>query len=489
MPEKPIIDEKEVRLERLEKIKKSGRNPYPSKFDKKIGLAEAKAAKDGAKIQTAGRIMSIRTMGKIAFAHLEDFSGKLQIVIKDDEVGPAEFKFFVDHFDLGDFIGVSGEKFITQKGEPSILVKKMEMLAKALLPLPDKWSGLKDKEIRYRQRYLDLIVNPEVRAVFVLRSKIIDVIRTYLKADGFLEVETPALQPIYGGASATPFTTHLNALDIDLFLAISPELYLKRLVVGGFEKVFTIGKNFRNEGIDKFHNPEFTMMEFYLAYADYEKLMAMTEELLAKIFKELGIGDKFEYQGEQLDFSKIKKIKFRDLILAKTGIDIEKENDFEKLKKAIQAKKIKEVDIKGANHYGALLDELYKRVVRPGIVQPIFLTDYPVEMIALAKRSEVSPRFINTFQLIVCGSELIKAYDELNDPVDQENRLKEQATLLHSGDSEAMPMDEDFLNALKHGMPPTAGYGLGIDRLVMILANQPSVRDVILFPFMRPEDK
>ncbi len=484
----PYADEKAIRLKKLEAIKKAGLNPYPNKFDKKQSLAEAKNAKEGTKIQTAGRLMSSRTMGKIAFCHLQDVSGQMQIVLNANEIPEKDFEFFFDHFDVGDFIGVAGERFATKKGEPSILVAKYELLAKSLLPLPEKWHGLEDKEIRYRQRYLDLIANPEVKEIFIKRSQIIDTLRGFLKDKNFIEVETPNLQAIYGGASARPFSTHLNALDIDLFLSISPELYLKRLVVGGLDKVFTIGKNFRNEGIDKFHNPEFTMLEFYWAYANYEMLMDLTEELIKRLIKALGLKTIVEYQGKKLDFKMpIQRIRFAELIKKETGIDLEKIGDFESLKKAIKDKNLKEVNIKDAKDYGALVDELYKRVVRPSIIQPVFLTHYPVEMIALAKRNEKNPRFINSFQLIVDGAEIVKAYDELNDPLDQEERLKEQARLLQAGASEAMPMDEDFITALKTGMPPTAGYGLGIDRLVMLLTDQPSIRDVILFPFMKPE--
>ena len=314
MAEKSIIDEYQARLDKLENIKKSGANPFPNQFEKKQTLVEAKKQKKGAKIKTAGRVMSIRVMGKIVFCHLEDSSGQLQIVLNTQELGQKDFDFFTAHFDVGDFLGVAGEIFTTKKGEISVLVKKYQLLAKALLPLPEKWHGLQDKEIRYRQRYLDLIANREVKQVFVQRSQIIEAIRKYLKEEQFIEVETPNLQAIYGGASATPFKTHLNALDIDLYLSISPELYLKRLIVGGLDKVFTISKNFRNEGIDKFHNPEFTMLEFYLAYANYEKLMTMTEELLKKIFKALGLKETITYQGQNLNFKNIPRVRFADLI-------------------------------------------------------------------------------------------------------------------------------------------------------------------------------
>lgn len=490
MAKKDNFDEKKQRQERLLAIKKAKINPYPNYFEKKFSLAEAKGKKEGTAVKTAGRLMSWRVMGKIAFGHLQDMSGRLQIVLSAKEVGADNFKFFSRHFDLGDFIGVEGKIFITQRGEISVLVKKYQILSKALSPLPEKWHGLKDKELRYRQRYLDLLINPEVREVFQKRAKIIDLVRAFLKDREFVEVETPNLQIIYGGASARPFVTHLNALDLKLYLSISPELYLKRLVVGGLEKVFTIGKNFRNEGIDKFHNPEFTMMEFYWAYANYENLMTLTEELINWLIKELKLPANLEYQGKKINLkTPIKRVKFNDLIKEKTGLDLDQASDFDSLKKAIKDKKIKEINLKGKLHYGSLVDELYKRLVRPSIIQPIFLTHYPAEMIALAKKNEENPRVINTFQLIIDGAEVVKAYDELNDPLEQESRLIEQAKLLKKGDAEAMPMDEDFINALKIGLPPTAGYGLGVDRLIMLLTNQPSIRDVILFPFMRPEDK
>ena len=487
----------ENRIKKIKELREKGINPYPHKFDVKNYSSElqtkykklAKGRKTKDKVVVAGRIMIKRDLGKIGFATLQDSKGRIQIVSQEGETPEKERDFFKKYADTGDFIGVSGNIIKTKAGELSVLIKKSEILSKAVLPLPDKWHGLQDKEERYRKRYLDLIMSPEVKKVFLKRQKIIDIIREFLKTRDFVEVETPALQIIYGGASATPFKTHLNALDIDLFLAISPELYLKRLVIGSFDKVFTIGKNFRNEGIDKAHNPEFTMLEFYYAYADYEMLMKITEEIIKTLLKNLNLKTIIDYQDKKLNFkTPIKRIKFNDLVKKETGIDIEKENDFEKLKRAIISKNIKEVDIKNCRHYGALLDELYKRVIRPKIIQPTFLTNYPAEMIALAKRNEKNPKILNTFQLIVDGAEIVKAYDELNDSIEQEKRLKEQAQLLKKGDNEAMPMDEDFINALKTGMPPTAGYGLGIDRLTMILTNSPSVRDVILFPFMKPEE-
>jgi len=489
--EEQIIKE---RIRKLDELRKLGIEPYPNKFDKSHnafelqekykGLGKGKSTKD--KVKISGRVMVIRDIGKLIFASLQDSSGKIQIQLQKSETSDKQIQFFKKFIDMGDFIGVVGKIIRTKRGELSVLVDKVELLSKSLLPLPEKWHGLVDKEERYRKRYLDLIMNPEIKEVFVKRAKIIECVREFLRKKDFLEVETPILQKVYGGASAKPFKTHLNALDMDLFLSISPELYLKRLIVGGYEKVFTICKNFRNEGIDRFHNPEFTMLEFYYAYQDYKGLMKMTEELINQLKKELGLKNQIEYQGKKINLkTPFKRVKFRELVLKKTGIDIKKADDYKKLRKEIEKKKIKEIDIRGCRHYGALLDELYKRVVRPSIIQPVFLTHYPVEMIALAKRNEKDKKLINTFQLIIDGAEIVKAYDELNDPIDQDKRLKEQAKLLRGGVEEAMPMDEDFVNALKVGMPPTAGYGLGIDRLTMLLTNQPSIRDVILFPFMK----
>ncbi len=483
------------RLRKLEELRKNNINPYPYYYKQKINASELHekykklkpAQKTKNKVSVAGRVINIRDMGNLIFLDLQD-DLRIQLQLQKSETKNSEINFLKKYIDSGDFIGAEGTIIKTKRGELTVLVKKIELLAKSILPLPEKWHGLQDKEERYRKRYLDLIANPEVKDVFIKREKIINEVRSFLKEKNFVEVETPALQSIYGGASARPFKTHLNALDIDLFLSISPELYLKRLIVGGFEKVFTISKNFRNEGIDAFHNPEFTMLEFYYAYENYETLMKMTEELFDRLKKSLKLKDEIEYQGKKINLkTPFKKIKFRDLLLKEVGIDINKTNTYEKLKYEIERKNIKNADIKDCKYYGALLDDLYKKVIRPGIIQPVFLTHYPVEMIALAKRNENDKTKINTFQLIINSSEIVKAYDELNDPTDQETRLLEQAKLLHEGEEAAMPMDSDFINALKHGMPPTAGYGLGIDRLTMLLTNSASIRDVILFPFMRPE--
>jgi lysyl-tRNA synthetase class 2 len=485
------------RLRKIEELRKLGINPYAYRFEKKENSADLQEkykklknderTKD--KARAAGRVLVIRDLGKLIFATLQDGSGKIQIQLQSDETPEKDLEFFKKYIDSGDFIGVEGTILRTKRGELTILAKKIELLTKSVLPLPEKWHGLQDKEERYRKRYLDLIMNPEVKEVFLKREKIIDELRSFLKEEGFVEVETPALQSVYGGASAKPFTTHLNALDIDLFLSISPELHLKRLIVGGFEKVFTICKNFRNEGIDAVHNPEFTMMEYYASYKNYEYHIDFAERFINRIKKKLGLGDTIEYQGKKISIkTPFKRIKFRDLLIKEIGIDIDKADNFKKLAEEIKKKNLKDIDISGCHHYGALLDEVYKRAIRPSIIQPVFLTHYPVEMIALAKRNDEDPRKINTVQLIIDGAEIVKAYDELNDPIDQENRLKEQAELLKKGDNEAMPMDDDFINALKVGMPPTAGYGMGIDRLVMLLTNSASIRDAILFPFMKPEN-
>lgn len=492
--EELIIQE---RLKKLHALKAEGINPYPQEFEVENYSQdlqdEHKSLKSGGKskkkVKIAGRLVSIRDFGKIAFGVLRDRKGTIQITLQVDETPDKKREFFKSFVDAGDIIGVEGTIWRTERGELSVVVKDITLLTKSLLPLPEKWHGLQDKEERYRKRYVDLIMNKDVKNVFLTREKIVSTVRDLLREKEFVEVETPVLQSLYGGASAAPFTTHLNALDIDLYLSISPELYLKRLVVGGIDRVFTICKNFRNEGIDHQHNPEFTMMEYYCAYKNYEFHMDFTEELFNKLKKNLNLSDSIEYRGNKISLkTPFKRVTFRDLIFKETSIDINKTNNFELLKKAVAEKKLKDVNLNECHHYGALLDELYKRVARPKILQPTFLTHYPVEMIALAKRNEKDPTKINSVQLIIDGAEVMKSYDELNDPLDQEERLKEQQQYLAGGDASAMPLDEDFITALKHGMPPTAGYGMGIDRLTMILTGQESLRDVILFPFMRPEN-
>lgn len=480
-----LIKERKEKLEELRTIT----NPYPQIFNQKNQIQEIidefnhfKAEEKSSKIFTiAGRIMLERSMGKAAFLNIQDQTNSLQLYLNQQETKNYDITKLLD---LGDIIGVEGYPFKTKKGELTLFVKELTILTKSLRPLPEKFHGIQDNEIKYRQRYLDLITNTESKETFIKRAQIIKIVRNYLDEQRFIEVETPNLQTTYGGASAQPFKTHMNALNMELFLSISPELFLKRLVVGGYERVYTICKNFRNEDIDTTHNPEFTMLEFYYAYANYEILMKMSEELISKLAKEIS----GSYKIKELNFKPpFKKITFRDLILKEANIDIEKHKDFESLKKEIIKKELKDIDLKKCSHYGNLMDELYKKVCRPKIIQPTFLTHYPVEMIALAKRNEKDPSKINSFQLIVEGAEIIKAYDELNDPLDQRQRLEEQQKLLKKGDTEAMPLDEDFLEALEIGMPPTAGFGMGIDRLTMMLTQKDSIKDVILFPFMKPK--
>jgi len=487
--EKQIIDE---RIKKIGALRDRGIDPYPQDFEKKNSCLEirekySKLKEEGTSkdvVVTAGRVMLKRSMGKIAFGTVHDDGGKIQVLVQDEKCMEL-FKLV----DAGDIIGVVGNPMKTKRGELSILAKEIRLLSKSVKPLPEKWHGLTDVEERYRKRYLDLIMNDDVREVFVLRSKIIQLLRDFLIGEGFMEVETPIVQGVYGGAYAKPFITHINALDIDAYLAVSPELYLKRLIVGGFEKIFTICKNFRNEGIDFAHNPEFTMMEYYVAYKNYEYHIDFIQRFFEKLKREIGLKDSIEYRGNKISLkTPFKRMTFRDLLLKEIAIDIDVDNSFEKFKSAIKKKNLK-VDISHCKHYGSLLDEVYKRLIRPNIIGPLILTHYPVEMIALAKRNKDDLSKINSVQLIIDGAELFKAYDELNDPIDQEERFNEQDKLKDIGDEEAMPKDKDFVNALMYGMPPTAGFGMGIDRLVMLLSGKDSIRDVIFFPFMKPEKK
>ncbi|MFA6423937.1 MAG: lysine--tRNA ligase [Candidatus Magasanikbacteria bacterium] len=481
------INEYETRLGRLKTIKESGIEPYPAKSEKGIPLATAKTMAVDEPIQTSGRLIAIRDMGKLCFSHLKDASGRMQLAISEKELGKEKYKFFVKNFDLGDFISVEGNIFVTHAGETSILVKNYTLLSKALLPLPEKFHGLSDIEQRYRKRYLDLLSNEDSMAIAKIRSNVVREIRNYFDGLGFFEVETPVLQTLYGGALAKPFVTHHNALDIDLFLRIAPELYLKRLIVGGFEKVYEIAKCFRNEGIDNNHNPEFTQIEFYWAYADYTKLMDLMEDLLPRLIKAAGKELKLNIGGQEIDFTgPYPRVSMRDLIKQYAKIDIEDYPDDESMyKKAIE---LKVEDVKPGTGRGKLIDEIYKVYARPNITNPIFMIDHPVELSPLAKKKTSDPRYVERFQLLcVGGNELCNAFSELNDPLDQEERFKEQARLEAAGDEESMPYDDDFITALKHGMPPTGGLGMGIDRLIKLLVDTDNLKEVILFPTMRPE--
>ncbi|MFH1077885.1 MAG: lysine--tRNA ligase [Patescibacteria group bacterium] len=492
----PVPNEADVRREKLRALEDAGIRPYPTATRRDVLCGDAIARFDEwsaaeKRVTLAGRLMTTRVHGGLIFADLVDASGKLQILVKQDVVGDASFELFRDRIDPGDIVEAQGTLFATKRGEKTLQVASWAILAKALLPLPEKWHGLSDQELRYRHRELDLIANPEVRETFRKRSQVIRSLRRALEDEGFEEVETPTLQAIPGGATARPFVTHHNALDTDLYLRIAPELFLKRLVVGGYEKVFEIGRQFRNEGMDWSHNPEFTSCEFYWAYQDAEGLMAFTETLLTRVIQEVN-GSLLVKNGEQtIDFTAPwPRITFRDAIKDASGIDIAgiaKKDLVSKMKKLGITIEDESADI------GKLFDELYKELIQVKQMEPAFITEYPIEMEPLAKRCEDDPRFVQRFQLLAAGRELLKAYSELNDPIDQLGRFEAQQALREAGDVEAQYIDMAFVESLEHGMPPTAGWGMGIDRFVALLSGERSLKDVILFPTMRstgiPEKK
>ncbi len=485
------LDERNMRLKRLESIKSAGINPYPEKFNKKQSLAEAKSAKEGAKIQTAGRIMTIRNMGKIAFCHLQDWSGKIQVVLKQDDLGQDKFKFFNDNFDMGDFIGVEGEIFTTQKGEISILAKDYQILGKALLPLPEKFHGLKDADTIYRQRYLDLLMNDNSKKRFQFRSDFVRALREFYWQEGFNEVETATFLHQATGATATPYKTHNNALDIDLVLRISLELPLKELIVGGMEKIFEIGKAFRNEGVDPSHLPEHTSVEHYCAYWNFEDNIRFTEKMFDYFFDKLGIDKKIEVENREgekkmVDFTTPwKRVDFIEMLKKDTGLDVMKYNDSKELLKDIKKKKIEFEDMEDMSLAG-LVDNLYKKVSRAKIVGPIVLYNYPKYLQPLARINDKNDRLVDQFQIVVNGWEMLKAYSELVDPIDQKERFDGQKQAKDKGEGEVMEGDDEFITALEHGAPPISGWGMGIDRVVAILTGQNNLRDVVLFPLLRP---
>jgi lysyl-tRNA synthetase class 2 len=477
--EEQIVGEREKKITEL---RKKGINPYPYSFEKKQNISECRKAKLKTKVKTAGRIMSKKEFGSLSFGTIRDDSGEIQIVIQSEKTPEKEMEFFKKYTDIGDFAGVEGEVIKTKTGEISILVKKIELLSKSIKPLPSQFHGLQDKEERYRKRYLDLIMNPQVKDVFLKREKIIDAIRELLKKKGFVEVDTPYLQSIYGGAEARPFKTHLNAMNIPLFLSISPELYLKRLVVGGMDKVFTISRNFRNEGIDKWHNPEFTMMEMYEAYADYNDMMDLFEEIYEYACKKVLGTTKIKVQGQTIDFkAPWKRVTMLNSIKQHSGIDAGKMSASE-LKKIIDKEKI---ETKG-NSWGYYVMALFEHYCEKKIIQPTFIIDHPHESTPLCKIKRGDDRLIERFEPFCLGTELGNAYSELNDPKKQKELLEKQQKELSAGNESANPYDEDFVNCLEYGLPPTGGAGLGIDRMLILLTGQESIRDVILFPFMKP---
>lgn len=482
-----LSDLERQRYIKLARIRERGIDPYPPRVQRSHTAAKAiqdfEAGKTEGEISLAGRLMSIRVMGKSTFAHIEDGSGRIQIYLREDDLGEEAYEYFRRDFDIGDFIGVTGHLFRTRTGEITLHVNDFKLLAKSLHPLPEKWHGLRDVEIRYRQRYLDLIANEEVRKIFVIRARIVSALRRFLDERGFLEVETPVLQPIYGGAAAKPFVTYHNALDQNLYLRISDELYLKRLIIGGYERVYEIGKDFRNEGVSHKHNPEFTQLEFYQAYADYNDVMAMAEEMISYVAQEVLGTTRITYQGNEIDLAPPwRRRDLRQAIKEESGIDYEDYPDAQSLYQAIRAIG-GNVEPKATR--GKLIDALIANYVEPKLIQPTFLIDYPVEISPLAKRKPGYPDTVERFEGFVGGMEICNAFTELNDPLDQEERFLAQGRAYEAGDEEAHQMDRDWLTALSYGMPPTGGFGLGIDRLTMLFTDQVSIREVILFPHMR----
>ncbi|WP_434510832.1 lysine--tRNA ligase [Desulfitobacterium sp. AusDCA] len=478
-----------IRLDKLEALRQQGIEPYADRYQRTHMaqvILDQFSDLEGQEVKVAGRMMSKRDQGKVIFTHIQDFSGKIQIYIRKDEVGEDWFE-MISKFDVGDIIGVQGKVFRTKRGEISIHAHDVKILSKAMRPLPEKFHGLTNVEMRYRQRYLDLMMNPDVKDVFVMRSKIIRAMREYLEGQNFLEVETPTLHTIPGGAAARPFITHHNTLDIDLYLRIALELPLKRLIVGGFDRVFEIGRNFRNEGISIKHNPEFTMMELYQAYANFEDIMELTENMISYIAQKVHGKYEIEYQEQVLNFATPwRRLPMLDGILEYAGVDFRQILTDEEARNAAEEKGIK---VEANASRGKIINEFFEEFVEPKLIQPTFVTGHPVEISPLAKRNAEHPEYTDRFEVFVFGRELGNAFSELNDPIDQRQRFEAQVAERAKGDDEAHMMDEDFVQALEYGLPPTGGLGIGIDRLVMLLTNSASIRDVILFPTMRPRDE
>ncbi len=480
------------RRQKLKEIRELGVEPYPHKYEPTHSTADIhkdfgdvqETPDETQMVRIAGRIMTKRDHGKSSFAHLQDGEGRIQIYVRRDKVG-AEPYIIYRRFDNGDIIGVEGTVFRTRTGELTVLADSIQLLSKSIRPLPEKWHGLQDKQTRYRQRYADLIMNPEVKDVFLKRTQIVQAIRDRLNAQNFIEVETPVLQPIYGGANARPFTTYHNTLEQSLYLRIANELYLKRLIVGGFERVYEFSRDFRNEGMDRDHNPEFTMLELYQAYADYHQIMELTETLIAETAKAIHGTTKVQYQEHELDFTPPwRRLSMVDAVREHSGIDPVPLSADALYKAAANAG----VDLAGDETKGEIIAELFDTFAESKLIQPTFILDYPIEVSPFAKKKPENPEFVERFECFIAGMEVTNAFSELNDPIDQRQRFLEQASNLEAGDDEAFMVDEDYLRALEYGMPPTGGLGIGIDRLTMLLTNQYSIRDVILFPQMRPEN-
>ena len=489
-----LNEQRQQRIKKLEQLRAAGVAPYGTRFEIKdragqlikLHAEKSKEILEEEKIGCtfAGRVVALRRFGKAGFAVLQDGADRLQVYLKKDLLTEQSYM-VTEQLDLGDWIGVTGILFRTKTNEFTVEVRELTFLSKALRPLPEKWHGLTDVETRYRQRYVDLIANPDVHSIFAIRSKIIAGIRSYLIERGFLEVETPMMHPIPGGAAAKPFVTHHNALGIDLYLRIAPELYLKRLIVGGFPRVFEINRNFRNEGISTIHNPEFTMLEFYVSYADYQDLIVLTEDMVSSLAQQLLGKTVIEYQGKEITLTPPwRRWSYHQSILEVNKLDPSVLQDREKAAAAAKSLGI-QIDPKATLFN--IVNEIFEETVEPNLIQPTFITDYPIEISPLARRKDSNPALTDRFELYIAGREIANAFSELNDPLDQRERFEGQAAQREAGDEEAHLVDEDFLRALEYGMPPTAGEGIGIDRLIMLFTNQASIRDVVLFPQLRPE--
>jgi len=482
-------DQYQVRLQKLNGLREAGIEPFAYRFAKTHSSKELldnyeQLAESGTRVSIAGRLMTVRVMGKSIFAHMQDDAGQIQVYVKKDAVPEEQFKLF-KKADLGDIYGVSGTLFTTRMGEKTVHVSELQILAKSLRPLPEKFHGLQDKEARYRRRYLDLITNPEVKETFRQRGQVVKAVRDFLDNEGFFEVETPVLQPIYGGAAAKPFTTHHNKLDMTLYLRIADELYLKRLIVGGFEKVWEFCKDFRNEGLDRSHNPEFSMVELYWAYADYKDIMELYERMMKQVAQQVQDSTTITYEGNQIDLGgEWPRVGLLDSISKAVGEDISQMDE----KQLRDLCKRVEIECEGLVGRGKLIDELFSEKVQPDLIQPTFIIDYPRELSPLAKPHRSKPGLTERFEVFIGGMELGNAFSELNDPIDQRQRFEASIELARAGDEESPAiLDEDYIFCLEHGMPPTGGLGFGIDRMAMLLLDQRSIRDVILFPQMKPE--
>ncbi len=478
-----------VRIEKMRALRETGRNPYPYRFEQThfvegVRADETKMTADKTTVALAGRVMSLRGHGKTMFGHIDDCSGRIQFYMRRDDLGEEPYAAF-KLVEVGDIIGVKAHLFRTKTDELTLHVEEFEVLTKALRNLPEKWHGLTDKEVRYRQRYVDLIMNPEVREVFVTRTRLVEIMRQFLRSRRFIEVETPILQPLYGGAAARPFTTHHNALDMKLYLRIANELYLKRLLVGGFDRVFEFSKDFRNEGIDRSHNPEFTMMECYAAYLDYMDYMEMVEDMMREIASELTNDGTVAWMEHRIDFNQPwRRLKFFDAIREETGVDFRGLSGDDVLGEASRLG----IQLDDGTPISRALDEIFGQKVEPTLIQPTFIYDYPRELSPLAKDHRSDEGIVERFEPFIGGIEVGNAFSELNDPLEQRRRFEEQMAFRERGDDEAHMLDEDYLRALEYGMPPAAGLGIGIDRLTMVFTDCQSIRDVIIFPHMRPEE-